>query len=339
MDQEQTTQETPQQELSVHERALQAFDEAAEVSEPKSPIEGIDAEETQETQETEENAEQVEEPKVDEKKELISQYHRNLARLEYEKTQLQRELKAAKEQSAPQVDPEIQKLLELKEEAKFDPISWLEAAGITSEDVHAYELNGGKPRESKDVVNLKKTIEQMQKEREEEKQKAAEREKEQARLSKISEIKAEILERKEDYPLISMMNTYVDPNSGQVVNLYETVDEVVEEAAKEGQKLSRYDAAKKVESFVTRNIQQEFEALANVPSVRKMAEAILAKYQTKPDNGVEDQLRPDSAQQVSQAEETKTLTNSLNQTAGKQPSKELTDEERRERAIQVLGNF
>jgi len=256
------------------------------------------------------------------RQELLSRQIAVNQRLDRQVRELSQKLKEATNKE-PEIDPELKNLAELKKNAKFDPIAYLEAAGISYDDITEYQLNGGRPTVSKDVYELKEQIQNMKKENEtlaEQRQREAQ---EREYAAQVSEIKAEIVGKKEDYPLITAF-----------ADQYSLVKDVMQEAEKNGDELSHFDAAKMVENHLQGEFDKQFSMIKNIPFVREKIKAELALTENTAHN---DSNNPqNSTEAAPNNTNTNRLTNKMNQVAGTDTHRPLTDEERRQKAASLL---
>lgn len=304
----------------MSEQAQQAFEAALQQGqpeqEPQNPVEGvIEGEEGQE-QTPPPKAEHAEDGQSPEKDKYLSHILEVNARMDRQLRQLKKQMSEYGQKEGTQIDPELKKLAELKKNAKYNPMDWLEAAGLSYDDITAFELNGGKPTANKEVDELSQKIKQLEEER------AKERE-ESGFQREVSEIKAEILQKRDDYPLLVAMG-----------DQYSVIKDVQKEAAANGDELTRDQAAAKVEAYFQDQVKQDFERLREVPFVKELLKQEFAKLQKPVHN--ENTAQEQVITQPNNNAATNTLTNSMNQNAGKQQNVNLTDEERRARAIAAL---
>lgn len=303
-----------QQPQSTHDQALQAFDQAMQATEANeaAPV----AEFAAETSPVE--VKPTPEPVVDKQREqLVSQLFANNAKLEREI----RELRQKAKQEAPQIDPEIKQLIELKKKAKANPMAWVEAAGLSYDELTEYQLNGGRPQVPEEVLTLREEMANLKKKQEEDEKRRQDEMSQKDREVKLARIKSEVLKD----PVRFELTAFNDEN----INL---VQEVIDEAAQEGRNLSVAEAADLVENHILGMAKQ----FANLSKLRKIFGGVENKPETH-DNGGVRQSSHVNTQSSSHAANTNTLTNSLNQLAGTESGKELTDEERRAKAASLLN--
>lgn len=242
---------------------------------------------------------------------LISQMFAANAKLEREL----RELRTKAKQAVPEIDPELKKLAEMKRKAKANPMAWLEAAGLTYDEITEYQLNGGRPEVPEAVLTLQEEIEQLKKDKARE---AEERQKEmQAKMqeAEIAKIKASVLQHKDKFELTSFHDDHI-----------QLVKDVMEEAKETGRELSVDQAAGMVEKYLE-DMARQFSTL---PKLRKIFGAVdVANNQ--------DQAHTMSQEpQIPTSNAAKTLTHSMTQAGTPTHDREMTDDERRAKAAELL---
>lgn len=167
---------------------------------------------------------------------------------------------------------------------------------------------------SEEVLTLQETIEQMRKEREEEKANAQKENQTKAYQAELSRIKNEVLTNKENFELVAYHDDHID-----------LVKQVLDEGKENGNELTVQQAAKMVEDYLEGRARE----FAKVPKLRKLF-GVVDNPQVPADNGA----RESSTQ--SQPKAASTLTNLMTQQSGVGTEREMTEEERRAKAAEIL---
>lgn len=236
----------------------------------------------------------------------------------------QRQAIQAKEKEVQEKEARLQAFEQRKQKAKLDPISYLQEAGLSYDDLTEFMLSGGKPTEKSEVQLLREQFEEMRKAQEQEKEVLKRQQTEaQAAAQKqvIEDFKAEI----GDFLKANASTYELTAQREAVDDIYSTIEEAYVISLQEWDRTGRRGpqpaamdirrAAEIVEEFY----EQELLRLAQT-----------AKFKSK--LGVPAQAPETEAQR----QPSKTLTNNMASTAASLvPAK--TDADRMRRALEKLG--